>query len=335
MLAIFVLCMFSATLTLVALVVAVVHTRRSTNGSGGDGGSATPTAGAIVSPKTFPDKVFAPYWDVSAPDVPWKNCPAKYITLAFVLGNASGAPVWNGTEPISSKVALVNRIRAAGKDVIISFGGQTGTELGQVITDVAKLADAYIAVIDALGAKWIDLDIEGSSTADTQAVIRRHKAIVKVQKARPGVTVSYTLPVMPDGLPPNEYNFMRAAKDAGVRVDVVNIMTMDYGPSFTGDMGAYAIDAAKNVHAQLERIGLRGTKVGICPMIGVNDIQAEVFTVSNARAVREFAQKTPWVRWLAFWSINRDNESAAPSELYRSSGIKQRNWEFSQEFAKL
>ena len=282
----------------------------------------------------FPARVFSPYWDTSDESVKWQSCPSKFITLAFVLGDSSGTPKWNGEQPLSSKVSLAKKIRAAGKDFIISFGGQAGTELGQAITDVTKLANAYKSVVDMYQAKWVDFDIEGSSTGDVPAVTRRHKAIAKLQKAKPDLIVSFTLPVMPSGLPSNEVNFLKIAKEQGVRVDVVNIMTMDYGPSFSGDMGAYATEAARNTYNQVQGVGLKSAKIGICPMIGVNDVQSEVFTVANARSVRDWARKTPWVRWLAFWSIGRDNSRANPNQLNQSSGIKQRDWEFSQEFAK-
>lgn len=313
----------------VLAAVALLVLNKDDDKNGSSGGS---TGAAIGG--NFPNKVFAPYWDVSNTAISWKACPAKYITLAFVLGDSSGTPMWGGNEPISSRVSLVNSIRAAGKDVIVSFGGQAGTELGQVVTSVDKLASAYQSVVDTLRLKWADFDIEGSSVADTQAATRRHKAIAKLQKARPNLIVSYTLPVMPDGLTQNEVKFLKLAKENGLRLDVVNIMTMDYSDSLKGDMGAYAISAATKTHSQLQQIGYGSTKVGITPMIGVNDIRSEVFTVANARAVRDFAQKTGWVRWLAFWSINRDNSSNKPNELYSSSGIKQSDWEFSREFAK-
>lgn len=304
----------------------------STTSAGGAVDDLVGGSGATSIGGSFPERVFSPYWDTSV-TVDWKACPAKFITLAFVLADSAGKPAWNGSDPISSRKALVNDIRRAGKEVIVSFGGQAGTELGQSLTDVGKLADAYLSVINELGLTWIDLDIEGSTTADTAAVTRRHKAVAKVQKAKPDVIVSYTLPVMPTGLSPTEVEFLKLAKKEGVRVDVVNIMTMDYGESFTGDMGKYAIDAAKKTRAQLQEAGLPGAKVGICPMIGVNDVRAEVFTLANAKAVLEFARQNSWVRWLAFWSINRDNSSMS-TELWKSSGVKQKDWEYSSTFAK-
>lgn len=280
------------------------------------------------------ERVFAPFWDCSDDSVKWQTCPAKVITLAFVLGNSSGKPMWNGTDPISSKTALCKAIRKAGKDYIVSFGGQAGNEVAQVVKDVGKLFAAYSSVVETLQLKWADFDIEGTSIADTAAVTRRHQAIAKLQKAHPDLTVSFTLPVMPNGLDQVAIAFLKIAMAQGVRVDIVNIMAMDYSESHTGDMGVYAIQATQSTYNQVQQLGLKSTKIGICPMIGVNDIKGEVFTVANARAVREFAQKNSWVRWLTFWAMNRDNTSANPKDLFRSSGIQQREWEFSHEFAK-
>lgn len=281
---------------------------------------------------SFAQRVFSPFWDTSDPSVPWQACPAKSLTLAFVLADKQGQPAWDGWEPIQSRAALVSSIRGAGKNVIVSFGGQSGKELALAHSDWNNLYKAYLSVVTKLDLGWVDLDVEGGAIADGPSVTRRNKALAKLQQTRPGLVVSYTLPVMPSGLDQSALGLLRDAKQQGVRVDVVNVMAMDYGESFKGDMGKYAIDAATNTYNQLQSIGLN-SKVGICPMIGVNDVKAEVFTVANAQAVREFALAHDWVRWLAFWSINRDNKSAS-SSLNKSSGIRQKDWDFSTEFAK-
>lgn len=51
------------------------------------------------------------------------------------------------------------------------------------------------------------------------------------QDANPGLVVSFTLPVLPVGLTADGVNLLRDAKAKGVRLDVLNIMTMDYGDS--------------------------------------------------------------------------------------------------------
>ena len=50
--------------------------------------------------------------------------------------------------------------------------------------------------------------------------------------------------------------------------------------------------------------------IGITPMIGVNDVSSEVFYPSDAVVVRDFAIGKD-LRWLGFWSENRDRPATA------------------------
>jgi hypothetical protein len=52
-----------------------------------------------------------------------------------------------------------------------------------------------------------------------------------LQAAYPGLTVSFTLPVLPTGLTADGVSMLQDAHAAGVRIDVINLMTMDYGDS--------------------------------------------------------------------------------------------------------
>jgi chitinase len=283
----------------------------------------------------FPDKLAAPYVDTSM-GVALESCPAKYVCLAFVLAGGDGSPAWNGTDGLQKKYCtdLIARLRRGGGDAIVSFGGQAGNELAHAITDPARLAAAYGSVVDALQLGWADFDIEGASIEDRPVVERRMAAIRILQARHPALVVSFTLPVMPTGLTASGVGLCKAAVAAGVRVDVVNVMCMDYGESFRGDQGAHAISAAKATRAQLLSAGLPGTKLGITPMIGVNDTAALVFTLEHARAVAAFARATPWVRWLSFWSLGRDNgTSVGKAASNSSSGVVQKPWDFTRALA--
>src|SRR5262249_48984930 len=113
----------------------------------------------------------------------------------------------------------------------------------------------------------------------------------------------------------NGLNVLASAKRDGVAIDVVNIMAMDYGSAVDngGQMGLDAINAAIATEKQIGNLGL-SSKLGITPMIGVNDIPTEVFTLADARALLAYAQSDPNVVRLAMWSVARDNgNSAAPT----------------------
>ncbi|PRC52785.1 hypothetical protein C6A85_57145, partial [Mycobacterium sp. ITM-2017-0098] len=61
-------------------------------------------------------------------------------------------------------------------------------------------------------------------------------------------------------------------------------------------MGAYAIAAAESTYAQMATLfsqygqTVSWSQVGVTPMIGVNDVLTEVFTVADAQALENFAR---------------------------------------------
>ncbi len=300
------------------------------------GGSATPTPPSPTSPPpvgSWPNRVFAPYVDVSQwPTFSINNCHSrtaqKYYTLAFIL--ASGTePAWGGSVPMSQNFYMdeINNIRSKGGDVIVSFGGANGTELALAITDVATLQAKYQSVINRYGLTWVDFDIEGWAVADRPSIDRRNKAIRGLQAANPNLTIAFCLPVMPSGLTADGLYVLQNAKSNGVRVDVVNVMAMDYGGSW--DMGQAAISAVQNTRNQCTSIGI-SPKMGVTPMIGVNDVTIEVFYQADAREVLSFCQSNSYMRLISFWSVNRDNGSMGP--LYSSSQIPQSEFEFTNIF---
>jgi chitinase len=234
----------------------------------------------------------------------------KFWTLAFIISNGSCTATWNGDTTLSSNLYLndINSLRTMGGDVIISFGGAAGTELGQACTTVASLQAAYQSVITKYNLTWIDLDIEGAAIADTASVNRRNQAIHALEIANPNLRVSYTLPVTPTGLDGNGTNLLSNAKSNGARVDVVNVMAMDYG-SCGIDMGAAAMNAASGTRSQISSLGMTSS-VGVTPMTDVNDTSCEVFSTANSQTLVNFAQANSFVRLLAYWAIGRDTSHA-------------------------
>ncbi|MDI9653871.1 chitinase, partial [Burkholderia cenocepacia] len=99
----------------------------------------------------------------------------------------------------------------------------------------------------------------------------------------------------------------------------VNVMAMDYGPANL-DMGAAAISAAQALYSQLDTAfksaGQPKTNaqlwqmVGVTPMIGVNDVQGETFTLANAQTVLNAAIANGY-GFFGNWSVGRDQ--ACPS----------------------
>jgi chitinase len=105
-------------------------------------------------------------------------------------------------------------------------------------------------------------------------------------------------------------------------------MAMDYGNVSNGwsGMGGYAISASEGLRKQLVAAGMSDCKVGVTPMIGQNDVASEVFQLSDAKELSDWAKNKDWVRTLAFWSINRDNSKKG--DLFISTKVDQKDFEF-------
>jgi len=141
--------------------------------------------------------------------------------------------------------------------------------------------------------------------------------------------------VLPTGLIAEGLHVLQQAMADGVHVDMVNIMTMDYGTSVdnNGQMGLSAIQASEATQQQLASIGMNA-KIGITPMIGVNDIASEVFKLSDAQMLVDYAKNDPDVAMLSMWSVARDNGNSAGANHASSdsSGIAQNPYQFASIF---
>ncbi|WP_327355867.1 cellulose binding domain-containing protein [Streptomyces sp. NBC_01304] len=272
---------------------------------GGSGSGSSGTAGFAP----FIDTSLAPAYDMV--DTAAKT-GVKEFNLAFITSGGSCAPLWGGTGALNDdKVAAqIGDLRAKGGDVRVSFGGAAGSELALNCSSADDLAKAYGKVVDAYKLTKVDFDIEGGALPDAAANTKRAKAIAALQKEHPGLDVSFTLPVMPEGLTQPGVDLLADAKKNGVKTSAVNIMAMDYGPSYSGDMGEYAIKAATATQAQIKGVlGLSDSAawkaVAVTPMIGVNDVTTEVFKVDDATQLVKFAQDKG-LGWLSMWSSTRD-----------------------------
>jgi len=307
---------------------------------------ASPTA-------TFPTgRFYAPYILLSrtTPDLPRiaADSGIRYFTLAFIIDtpkpdvadkNAAGQclAAWGGRTPLAQESTLapvIDSLRQQGGDVLISFGGEAGKELALGCDTPTALQAQYQAVVDKYKATVLDLDIEGEAIKDSASVDRRNSALAALQTANPTLQVSYTLPVATTGLTPAGIALLNNAMTHGVRIAVVNIMTMDYGGQADPfAMGTHAITAANGTAAQMLDNGVRA-RIGIIPMIGINDTKPESFTLSDAQLVEDWAQANPVITRMSMWAVSRDapcpDTQARPSN--SCSGVPQQPYEFSKIF---
>ncbi|MFJ3306290.1 cellulose binding domain-containing protein [Streptomyces sp. NPDC086549] len=282
----------------------------------------------------------APYVDMGAwptpsmPEMAAASGVTSY-TMAFVTASGCKAMWFNAYDPRDGWAKdQIDAIRAGGGDVKVSFGGASGIELAQACGSVDALYTEYNAVVNAYGLTYVDFDIEGAATADPASVTRRSQALARLQQAHPGLRISLTLPALPEGLTADGLNVVASARDAGVDLDVVNVMAMDYYRSV--DYGDAALQAAQSTFAQLKSLYPGRTDaqvwamVGVTPMLGQND-DGHVYDQADARQLVAFA-KGKHLGELAFWEATRDR-NACTGALYRCTNIAQAPYEFAKIFA--
>ncbi|MBE9608329.1 glycosyl hydrolase family 18 protein [Chitinilyticum piscinae] len=268
------------------------------------------------------------------------------VTLAFIINGSSGCQATTDGSSNAITGVMKNDIaayRQAGGKLILSFGGANGTYL-----EAACTVDQMVAQIDALiqssGIKTLDFDVEGGAVGNTSLNSVRSAALKKLQSKYSDLKVSFTLAVAPPvtyswgtdagGLSAASLAVVDSAVKAGVKVSRVNLMAMDYGNYYTNgrtDLGQLAIDAATRVREQIRPVFAGYSEaqlwdlIGITPMIGINDVASEIFTVAHAQKVADFAKKNG-VGLLSYWALQRDQ--AGKGELAIYSGVNSSDFQF-------
>jgi hypothetical protein len=127
-------------------------------------------------------------------------------------------------------------------------------------------------------------------------------------------------------------------------VDLVNVMAMDYGDDAAPDpasrMGAYAIQAGTSARGELQGIfgwsrARASQRLGVTPMIGINDVPSEVFGLQDASQLVAWAG-SEGVGMLSMWELRRDAQCAQPTTTTQinCSGVEQSPWAFSRALSR-
>lgn len=266
-----------------------------------------------------------------------KNQGISAYRLAFITDSGTCQPAWGGQQDYSLQKQWAKRqfeqLFLNGVHSSISFGGANGNDIS-LHCDETQLIHTFYQVIENYHADSLDFDIENGS-ADVAKLLR---ALKVVQQQYPKIKLSFTLPVMPEGLTATGKDVVILAKQEGLNFNV-NIMAMDYGPAYSGDMGEYAILAATNLHQFLKELypdtALQAlwNRIEVTPMIGVNDVNTEQFTLQNAYKLKQFALKNQ-LGGLSMWSLTRDkpcpDQWASP--ICSGNNLQKHDYEFLASF---
>ncbi len=257
------------------------------------------------------------------------------LTLAFILSKGACNPAWDGARPLlgGPDEDAIEAIRAAGGEVVVSFGGWSGKKLGSSCKTAAALAAAYQKVIDAYSLHAIDIDIEHGEFTSRATRKRVVEALAAVQRANPGLAISVTMGTAESGPEKDGRSLIADAAAIGFQPSAWTIMPFDFGPPAT-DMGHASIRAVEGLQGDLaSAYGLATATAyehaGISSMNGRTDEAAETVTLADFQTILAFAAEHHVGR-LTFWSVNRDRPcNAKPSPEEECSGIEQQPLAFS------
>ncbi|MEV0474324.1 carbohydrate binding domain-containing protein [Streptomyces prunicolor] len=279
----------------------------------------------------------APYlyegWgDPPSPSTVMSATGIKWFTMAFVLDSGGCNPSWDGSRPLTGGVdqTAINQIRAAGGDIVPSFGGWSGSKLGANCSSASALAGALQKVITAYGLKAIDMDIENSDEFENEAVQAKILTALKTVKANnPGLRTIVTFGTSTTG--PTYYGnrLIEQAQSLNAGIDVFTIMPFDFGGG--ADMYGNTVAAAEGLKTKLKSTfgwddATAYSHIGISGMNGLSD-QSETTTPAIWTQIRDWSNSHHIAR-LAFWSVNRDRGCAGGGVVSNCSGISQNTWQF-------
>jgi len=260
-----------------------------------------------------PAVVHSPYKYLS----PWD--PAQGVqTWAFARGEC-GEERWGELDGAAVAADSVPRFARAGVGYIVSTGGQ-----GNVFTCATDEGmKAFVSRYASPQLIGFDFDIEHGQTAEQiDSLVAR---IANVQKAQPQWRFSFTIAThaASDGsarsLNETGEQVLASLRKHEVQDFVLNLMVMDFGPASRKvcvvrrgrcDMGASAVQAAHNVHRKYK---VPYAQIELTPMIGVNDVVENVYTLEDARATASAVRKLG-MAGIHYWSLDRDKACSMPAK---------------------
>jgi chitinase len=281
----------------------------------------------------------------AAPDLPTVMSASgiKAFTLAFIVADNGCTPAWEtdaGLDDVSSDTQagpIINAIRAAGGDVVVSFGGYNGTKLGQTCGTPQATAAAEQAIINKYSLKALDFDLEEPEYENATAINNELGAAQILQANNPGLYESITIPGTTSGTGYFGQQLLNNAKTLGYTPSNYAIMPFDGG--FSG--ASSQITALQDFHTMLmNTFGWSSATAyaheGISSMNGRTD-SGEFFYQSDFQSILSFATSNGLARF-TFWSVNRDRQCNPPDNNGALSGtcssVPQNAWDFTKIIAQ-
>ncbi len=237
--------------------------------------------------------------------------------------------------------SFLSEIRKAGLDYTFSYGGWNDNTLAtQAFVKkytAQDLKELYAGTMDKLNIKHIDFDIEGRENGEpddfgNQPLGGQDSLVVfKVRQLRldalkllredpkyQDVRITFTVPTAITGVVYNQNQWMIEQAIRDNIVDEVDVMAMDFwehkntvaGFTLPGEMGLAAINSLNALKEVVKNAGNLTdeeafNKIGVIPMYGINDRPYEVFDITSAVLLSNWAVKNH-LKSITGWSGIRE-----------------------------
>ena len=232
------------------------------------------------------------------------------ITLAFATGEC-GSENWGGIPAASFASANIQALSNAGVNYVVSTGGQAGVFTCSTPSGMAQFLSTY----NSSHLVGMDFDIEGGQTqAEITSLVTE---AAYAHTLYPNLRISFTLATL--GASDGSYGglnslgdmVVKSIKSANLSSYTINLMVMDFGGASSSvcvvsngacNMGQSAIQAAENLE---HTYGIPASQIELTPMIGMNDVSSEVFSLTDVDTLTNYAVSNGLVG-IHFWSLDRD-----------------------------
>jgi len=306
---------------------------------------ATPGHGEGQTPRAMRQFVYSPYLYINLPPqmaaptfmgslldrvrsligLPGGDFPegVKALTLAFATGEC-GKERWDDLSAQQMVDAHLKKLQRAKIDYVISTGGADGAFTCSSEQGMEK----FIAHYESPQLLGFDFDIEAGQSEEviTQLVQQIHGATQRHPHLRMSFTLATASSTEPDRptLNADGATVMKAIGLVGLKNHFINLMVMNFGEAtpdncvVDGDRCAMAASAMAVARNFAKEYGVPLQQIELTPMIGVNDLKENVFTLSDAQQLTRYVHDNG-LGGLHFWSLNRDGMCPPGSEVVSPS----------------
>ena len=261
-------------------------------------------------------------------------------TLSFAVTRGSCAVLPHFLNKLSEARNYVD----SGGRLLLSFGGHDGIYAEIACQDDNQLFNLMDKLMQDAGTRRLDFDLEGYQLLNTEGTARRARVLARLQAKYPDLFVSFSLPGWLRGFNPPAIDVLKTTQAAGVRIDMVNVMSQSFGREnlrtmvASSTVGQASVMTFQAAAVQMAAIFQDKTQpqlhamMGITPMIGTND-DGSTFTLDDARTVADFV-KSNGIGMISYWSFQRDRAQATngAGNLNSFSGVAQSDFEFHSIF---